>query len=484
MQELKLPQLKKVDPNKRQKKKILLLSDDLRVHSGIATMSKEFVLGTVDKYDWVQLGAAVKHPDEGKVFDLSGDTIKETGIKDAYVKIYACTGYGNANILQQIMNIERPDAILHFTDPRFWGWLYQIEHSIRQHIPIMYYNIWDDLPYPFWNEPFYESCDLIMNISRQTQNIVKNVLRKHPKPDWAVQWVPHGVNENRFFPITPLHAYHNEYEEFVKNFKLQNDYDFLVFWNNRNIRRKQPGDIILAYKNFCDELPEEKAKKCVLLMHTQISDPNGTDLEAVKRTVCPDYNVVFSGRAVDAKVLNFYYNMADVTLNIASNEGFGISWCESLHAGTPIINNVTGGLQDGCRFETEDGKWIEFDTQFSTNHDGTYKIHGNWCKPVFPTNRSLQGSPMTPYIFDDRCDFKDVADAIKYWYDMPKAEREECGLDGHEWVCGNESNMSARKMSDRFIECMDECFNQWTKRKKFTLYKINQKEKIENPGII
>ena len=61
---------------------------------------------------------------------------------------------------------------------------------------------------------------------------------------------------------------------------------------------------------------------------------------------------------LDQKTLKFMYNVADVTVNIASNEGFGISWCESLHAGTPIINNVTGGLQDGCRFETKDGEMV------------------------------------------------------------------------------------------------------------------------------
>ena len=181
MQPIQLPKLRKIDPNRPKKKKILLLSDDLRMHSGIATMSREFVIGTAHEYDWVQLGAAIKHPDEGKVFDISADVNKEAGIDHASVKIYACSGYGNPQILQQVMNAEQPDAILHFTDPRFWIWLYQIEHTIRQHIPIMYYNIWDDLPYPFWNESYYESCDLIMNISRQTQNIVKNVLRKHPK---------------------------------------------------------------------------------------------------------------------------------------------------------------------------------------------------------------------------------------------------------------------------------------------------------------
>ena len=89
--EIQLPKLKKVDPNKTKKPKILLLSDDLRMHSGIGTMSKEFVLGTCHKYDWVQLGAAVKHPDHGKLIDISAEAQKETGVIDASVN----TSYGN-----------------------------------------------------------------------------------------------------------------------------------------------------------------------------------------------------------------------------------------------------------------------------------------------------------------------------------------------------------------------------------------------------
>ena len=52
---MELPKLKKV---KLDKKTILLLSDDLRLHSGIGTMSKEFVVGTADVFNWFQLGAA------------------------------------------------------------------------------------------------------------------------------------------------------------------------------------------------------------------------------------------------------------------------------------------------------------------------------------------------------------------------------------------------------------------------------------------
>ena len=53
MQPIQLPKLRKIDPNRPKKKKILLLSDDLRMHSGIATMSREFVIGTAHEYDWV-----------------------------------------------------------------------------------------------------------------------------------------------------------------------------------------------------------------------------------------------------------------------------------------------------------------------------------------------------------------------------------------------------------------------------------------------
>jgi len=486
MQQIQLPKLRKIDPNKKKKKKILLLSDDMRMHSGIATMSKEFVLGTAHEYDWVQLGAAMKHPDEGKVFDLSDSIATEVGVKDAYVKIYPCSGYGNPALLQQIMNIEQPDAILHFTDPRFWGWLYQIEHQIRRKVPLMYYNIWDDLPYPHWNEPFYESCDLIMNISRQTQNIVKNVLQKFPKPDWAVQWVPHGINEKNYRPLDSLDKDWDEYVKFRDDFKRTHDVDFIVYWTNRNIRRKQPGDVVLAFNEFCRNLPKEKADRCALLMHTQVSDNNGTDLMAVKNAVCPDYKVLFTNGHVNVKRMNFMYNLADVTLNIASNEGFGLSGAESLMSGTPIINNVTGGLQDHCRFEDDKGEWIEFTTEFPSNHNGSYKQHARWAKPVFPTNRSLQGSPATPYIFDDRCDYKDVAAAILYWYNMPTDQRVADGLAGRDWVAGNESNMSASRMSFRFIECINECLDKWTPRKTFSMYKVTKakKHEFEKVGVL
>jgi len=459
------------------KKKILLLSDDLRLHSGIATMSKEIVLHTSHKYDWIQVGAAVKHPDEGKFFDVSDSVNEEAGIDNANVRIIPMSGYGNQDLIRQLITTENPDAILHFTDPRFWDWLYAMEDEIRRHIPIFYYNIWDDLPDPQWNAPFYGSCDLLMGISKQTYGINKRVMDKFgmPMEDWQIQYVPHGVSEK----FKPIPSDSNEYQKVVDMKSKLNigDKKFVVLYNNRNIRRKNPGDVVLAYKEFCDTLTKEQAKDVVLLFHTQQVDPNGTDLPEVVKNVCPDYDVQFTNSQFSTEDLNVLYNLADVTINMASNEGFGLATCESVKAGTPIVVNVTGGLQDQCNF-TIDGKYITADqyVELGSLHNRKKLPEnlswGSWVNPIWPSNRSLQGSPVTPYIFDDRCSYEDAAKALRQWYDTPSERRTECGLEGSEWVNSVESGMSARHMGQRFIDSMDGVFDKWQPKNEVVLWKI------------
>ena len=461
------------------KKKIMLLSDDLRMSSGVGTVSKNFVLGTMDKYDWVQVGGAVKHPEQGKVVDMNESVREDTGIEDASLKIYPVSGYGDQELIRQLINIENPDAILHYTDPRFWVWLYQMEHEVRQHIPIFYYNIWDDRPTPRYNEFFYESCDLIMNISKQTVAMVKDAAVKKPRNDWDCTYIPHGIPDDKFHPINELDVKEwEELQKFRRTILHNREYDFVIFWNNRNIRRKVPSDVIMAYKTFCDMLPKEKADKCVLIMHTAPVDSNGTDLPEVIKNVCRDHDVIFSTKKLEDNQLNYLYNVADVQVNMASNEGFGLGTAEAVMAGTPSIVNVTGGLQDQCGFALN-GKELtheDYDEIHSLHDDRKWKdnpdlTHGEWVKPVWPSNRSLQGSIPTPYIFDDRCRWDDVADRLKEWHDIPKDVRDKAGLKGREWMLQDEIGMSCKNMCERFVHDMEQTFEKWTPRKRFTLYK-------------
>ena len=70
------------------KKKILLMSDDLRMHSGIATVSKDIVVETLHHYDWVQLAGAIKHPEEGKIINMDKAISEISGVKDSKLTIY------------------------------------------------------------------------------------------------------------------------------------------------------------------------------------------------------------------------------------------------------------------------------------------------------------------------------------------------------------------------------------------------------------
>ena len=461
---------------KEDRKKILLLCDDIRMHSGIATMAREIVVGTSHHFNWVNLGAAINHPEVGKGFDISQEVNKLTGINDSDVKVLPNNGYGDAMQIRSLIHTERPDAIMIFTDPRYWIWLFEIEREIRNEIPLFYLNIWDDLPTPLYNKSYYESCDLLMAISKQTKNINEIVLGESAK-DKIIKYVPHGINDKHFFPIREGHENFGLLQEFRKNMFGEKEIDFVVVFNSRNIRRKSPGDVILSYKLFCDMIGEEASKKCALVMHTQAVDENGTDLYVVREALCDEnVNVYFSQDKLDTPQMNLLYNVADVGLLITSNEGWGLSLTETMMSGRMIIANVTGGMQDQMRFE-HDGKWIDFTPDFPSNHRGTVRDCGDWAIPVFPSNISLVGSVPTPYIFDDRCAPEDVAKAICEVYDMPKEEREAKGLLAREWVTSDESGMSARQMCENVIDAMNESFEKFTPRPRFEVHKITDRPK-------
>ena len=457
---------------KEQRKKILLLCDDIRMHSGIATMAREFVINTAHHFNWLNFGAAINHPEKGKKLDLSADINKARKIEDSQVIVIPNNGYGDAQAIRNLIASDKPDAIFIFTDPRYWTWLFEIEREIRSKIPIVWLNIWDDYPAPQYNEDYYDSVDGLMAISKQTLNINKLVLGS--KADSKIlKYIPHGIDDSTFYPIKKDHEKYNDFLNFKKELFGGKDFKFVVFFNSRNIHRKRPGDTILAFRHFCDIIGKEAAKDCALVMHTSPSDANGTDLRAVKEALTdPEYvNVYFSNDKLTPAQMNLLYNVADLTVLLSSNEGWGLSLTESMMTGTMIAANVTGGMQDQMRFENDKGEWIDFDANFPSNHRGTYKKHGEWSMPIFPSNISLAGSPATPYIFDDRCSPEDAATAIANVFNLGEEERTRRGLAGREWAMSDEAGFTSVAMSNTIGNVIDETIDNFIPRPSFEIHK-------------
>ena len=453
------------------RKKILLITDDIRVHSGVASIGRELVMNTSHHYNWCQIAGSVKHPDKGKAVDMSKDINKESGVEDSYVKLYPVDAYGDSDTLRTILKIEQPDAILLITDPRYFEYVFNMEEEIRRKIPIAYLNIWDDMPAPQYNEEFYESCDALFGISKQTVAINKIVLGDKSNGK-VIKYVPHGLNENKFFPInhsTP----HEEYTKFKDSITSGKDKDFILLFNSRNIRRKSIPDALAAWKLFVDTLSEEEKDKVLFILHTDIVSDHGTDIPAVIEYLMgeDDKTVIVSNNKLPTSHMNYLYNMADGVILLSSAEGWGLALTESLLTGTPFIANVTGGMQDQMRFIDNDGNWYTNSKEIPSNHNGTFTEHGKWVLPVYPKALGMVGSPTTPYIWDSRCDFRDARDKIIELYKMSKEEREERGNAGREWALGDEAGFTSEKMSKTFTEGMGELFLTWKPRKSFTFWK-------------
>ena len=88
-----------------ERKKILLICDDIRVHSGVATVAREMVLNTAQHFNWVNVGGAIDHPEKGKRMDLSQDTNKNTGLTDSSIIVYPVSGYGDSNLIHQLISL-------------------------------------------------------------------------------------------------------------------------------------------------------------------------------------------------------------------------------------------------------------------------------------------------------------------------------------------------------------------------------------------
>jgi len=411
--------------------KILTLSDHPLSPSGVGIQTKNMIEAMLKtgKYQFISFGGAIKHRDYKPV------TTEEWG--NEWV-IYPVDGYGNQDMIRSILRSEKPDIVWFMTDPRFFGWLWEIENEVRAVAPMIYYHVWDNYPYPKFNKVWYDSTDVIATISKVTDDIVKNV-----SPAVQSTYVPHSIDTDVFKKMD------DETVEKFKNMHFgEEDSDKVIFfWNNRNARRKQSGSLIFWFKSFLDKVGHDKA---MLLMHTDVKDPNGQDLEAIISEIgLTDGQVRFSQEKLPFDAMATLYNVADCTINVSDAEGFGLATLESLACETPILVNMTGGLQEQV---TDGEEWFGIGLE--------------------PSSKAIIGSQEIPWIYEDRLDEEKVVEALEKMYNMTKEQRRELGRKGRQHVENNYNFETYSKNWDELLTSVHENLGSWDTRKNYQSWKL------------
>ncbi len=367
------------------KLKVLVLSDHALSTSGVGTQTRHLLFGLIEKGCWTfrQFGAAMKHVDYRTVV-----------VNDDLV-IKPIDGFGTPELLRVTLATEKPDLLFIFTDPRFFVWLFEMEDEIHQICPIVWWHVWDNYPFPEFNNPFYQATDLINCHSHMTYTMLKD---RYPN---KTNFVPHSLPPNIFYRMKE-----QKIAEYKRSLLGSDRTDhFVGIWVNRNAKRKRPNDVLDSWRLFLKDLEAKKGhKKATLIMHTDPNDNEGPNLFRAAEMLGIQNNVFFSKERLEFEKMNVLYNISDFCMSMSYAEGFGLSTLEAMMTGTPIIVPKTGGLTrqvENCRDGGQNGVGLKIDL------------------------KTLVGSQTVPYIYEDYVDNKNVARAIYKLYKLNSNERKK-----------------------------------------------------------
>jgi glycosyltransferase involved in cell wall biosynthesis len=422
------------------KTKILVISDHPLSPSGVGTQTKYMIeaLLKTGRYSFTCLGGAIKHN------DYTPQKVDPWG--DDWV-VFPIDGYGSHDVIRSVMHSYKPDLLWFMTDPRFYGWLWEIDNEIRANVPMVYYHVWDNFPVPYFNSLYYKSNDEIVCISKVTHEIVQKAA-----PEVSSCYLPHAVNSEVFKPVTT-----SEGKEKVKqnremllgspDDKYYNPNKKIFFWNNRNARRKQSGTLVWWFKEWLDKVGHDKA---MLVMHTDARDQHGQDLpHIIEHVGVHEGQVKLSTQKVSPEDLAGLYNAIDYTINISDAEGFGLATLESLSCGKPIIVNMTGGLQEQV---TDGQNWFGWGIQ--------------------PSSKTVIGSLQVPYIYEDRISQSDFEKMMTKALKLSKKKYQEMSKAGIQHV---QNNYNFDDLENKWVEIIDRVVEQhgsWENRKNYDRWQL------------
>lgn len=407
--------------------KVLVLCDHPLSTSGVGIQARYLLNGLLQKqrYSFRCFGAAVKHGDYNTVV-----------VNDDFI-IKPIDGFGDRDMLRMALVTEKPDVLFLFTDPRFFIWVWEMEEEIHQICPIVYWHVWDNDPWPEFNRVLYESTDLINCHSYLTYTMVKEHFPE------KTNFIPHALPPDVFKPIEGPQVI-----ELKKQILGPDRSDhFICLWINRNAKRKRSNDVLEAWKLFLDELESKHGhRKATLIMHTDPLDSQGSNLLKTSEMLGLQKSVFFSKERLGFDQICTLHNISDVCLNISMNEGFGLGTLEAMQCGKPIIALKTGGLT----------------RQVVDHRDGS---ENGIALPV--ELRSLVGSQLVPYIYEDYVANSTVAKALLQMFEMGPEERQRLGRKALDYV---RSEFNLQRTVDDWDQTLMKTVKTW-KEKRMDIYK-------------
>jgi glycosyltransferase involved in cell wall biosynthesis len=417
---------------------ILFLSDHPLCPSGVGVQSKIMIDGLVatGKYTFKCLGGAIKHQD-----------YRTIQVNENFY-IHPVDGFGTPDMVRQLLITEKPDAIVIFTDPRQFIWLYEIEDEVRSVCPIVYNTIWDNDPVPLFNKPLYDATDVLNCISHKTYELIKPL---YPE---KTNYISHAFPKDMYFPIEK----EKRDKLLEENFGDKKDW-FKVIWVSRNATRKLPGDLLLSWKMFLDKLEETHGhRKALLIMHTDPFDKEGPNLVTISDSLGLHDNVWFSAQKLSFAHMNVLHNMSDTCVSVSKNEGHGLSLTISLQVGKPIIALKTGGQT----------------RQVEDYRDGTHN-----GVALEPSKRCLVGSQQVPYIYEDFYDHEELTEAFLKVHDYTDEEKEAMSK---KCIAYADHEFNVENTIKKWDESLEKCIEDFKSKSLKRWECINIEPEILKPG--
>ena len=441
------------------KKVVLIVSDDPRHTSGVGNQCRHICKKLSQNYTVVVIGVITQKC----TFEFKEHTF-DTG---ETINLANATSYDDMRLILYAIDKYKPSCLVTFTDPYRYQNVWSNSAIIRSKLPIYSIMVWDTYLVPHkdgkqhFNLPIYENCDGIGVISKQSEWFLNEVFTKvkYSKAP-PISYVGHGSDIKAYKPLEP-----SEYADMEHKMLGDKKYDFVALMANRNQSRKKFPDLLEGWQLFMDSLPKAEQDKCAIILHTEPVTEFGTNLLEVGQALAPHKNVYFSVERYDEATFNKIYNLADVCVNVSNAEGFGLTINEAMLAGTPIIANATGGLVDQIGF-FDCGIPITWKPEIKRHLD-SYG-HGKWAYPLFP-QRTIIGSPQTPYLYDENCSIDDIARGLRHWYSHSKADREACGNAGRQWAINR--GLTSHDFANNVVSGIEATINNFQPKELFSIYK-------------